>query len=92
MTETCEMKYYTLPDLVVGSPPMWPKDISSELWREYDFDGRVYRIDLPKTLYVGTSTHRVVDITGLVHCVPAVGYRGCVLRWENKDSSNPVNF
>jgi hypothetical protein len=28
-----------------------PKDIGNELWREYDFAGRVYRIDNPKTLF-----------------------------------------
>lgn len=55
-----------------------------EEWREYDFDGRVYRIDNPVTvqLYSGSSTHRVTDANGTVHCVPAPGFQGCVLRWK----------
>jgi len=57
------------------------KDISTESWREYDFGGRVYRIDLPKRLYVGSTTHRVVDAAGVTHCIPAPGFNGCVLRW-----------
>lgn len=69
-------------------------DITTEAWREYDFEGRVYRIALPKTLYYrdGGSTHRVVDYYDVVHCVPAPGVKGCVLRWQNKDKSVPVNF
>ena len=69
-------------------------DISKELWREYDFQGRVYRINNPVTLYLrnGGTTHRVVDTDGIAHCVPTVGQLGCVLRWENKDKSKPVNF
>lgn len=68
------------------------RDISTESWREYDFDGRIYRIDNPVSLYVGTTTHRVVTAEGVAHCVPAPGYSGCVLRWQNKDISVPVNF
>jgi hypothetical protein len=69
-------------------------DLSVELWREYDFGGRVYRIDLPKKLFIrdGGTTHRVLDSTGVVHCVPTVGQNGCVLRWQNIDPKNPVNF
>ncbi len=57
--------------------------LTSEPWREYDFGGRVYRIDSPRTLYLreGGMTHRVMDKKGIVHCVPAPGYFGCVLRW-----------
>lgn len=68
------------------------KDISSELYREYDFGGRVYRIDSPKLLYVGDTTHRVVDSENVVHCAPAPGNEGCVVRWKAKDTSNPVQF
>jgi hypothetical protein len=66
----------------------------TEKFREYDFGGRVYRINSPKTLYMrpGGTTHRIVDKKGLVHCVPAPGINGCVLRWENKDSSKPCEF
>ena len=69
-------------------------DISKELWREYDFSGRVYRIDNPVMLYMHANgtTHRVVDKDGVAHCVPIPGPFGCVLRWKNKDGVPPVNF
>lgn len=69
-------------------------DISGEQFREYDFGGRVYGIRTPKTLYCrrGGSTHRVVDEDGLVHCVPAPGRDGCVLRWRPKNGEEPVWF
>lgn len=69
-------------------------DLTTESWREYDFSGRVYRIDSPRELYIreGGTTHRVVCEDGVVHCVPAPGTFGCVLRWQNKDTSAPVNF
>lgn len=67
-----------------------------EEYREYDFsdsDGepRVYRIDAPLLLVYreGGTTHDIVDRTGVVHCVPALGYFNCVLRrkaWPGKDS------
>lgn len=63
---------------------MIKKDISDEEWREYDFGGRVYRIEDPRDLYVGNSTHRVVDAKGVAHCVPAPGKSGCVLRWKGE--------
>lgn len=55
-----------------------------EKWREYDFGDRVYRIDNPVAVefYSGGTTHRVTDVTGVVHCVPAPGQMGCVLRWD----------
>lgn len=55
-----------------------------EEWREYDFSGRVYRIDAPISVQFrdGGSTHRVTDGEGIVHCVPAPGAGGCVLRWK----------
>lgn len=55
-----------------------------EDWREYDFEGRVYRIEKPATVEFrkDSSTHRVTDSAGIVHCVPAPGHRGCVLRWK----------
>ena len=69
-------------------------DLTVEEWREYDFGGRVYRIDSPKELYYrhGGSTHRVVGVDGVVHCLPGPGYRDCVLRWKSKDINKPVNF
>lgn len=76
---------------------MEAKNISDELWREYDFliDGehtRIYRIDNPTQLYVGNTTHRIVGSDGTVHCVPAPGQGGCVLRWKTKDATKPVSF
>ena len=71
---------------------MQQRDITDELWREYDFGGRVYRIDSPKALVVGTTTHRVVGSDGLVHCVPAPGLQGCVLRWQPRDPTKPIQF
>jgi len=69
-------------------------DLSREEWREYDWNGRVYRIAEPKTLFIreGGSTHRVVDTHNVVHCVPSVGVMGCVLRWFNSEENKPVNF
>lgn len=69
-------------------------DITTELYREYDFNGRIYRIDNPVKLFVreGGTTHRVVDSNNVVHCVPVPGVNGCVLRWQSKDTSVPVNF
>jgi hypothetical protein len=57
-----------------------------EEWREYDFDGRVYRIEKPARVEFrdGSTTHRVTDSAGVVHCVPAPGHAGCVLRWKGK--------
>lgn len=71
-------------------------DINCEEWREYDFNSRAepYRINNPNKLFIrpGGTTHRVVDMTGVVHCVPAPGHNGCVLRWKNFDISKPVIF
>lgn len=68
-------------------------DISTEAWREYDFSGRIYRV-VGVTLYTrpGGTSHRVVDEAGVVHCLPAPGQQGCVLRWQTKDPSKPVDF
>lgn len=74
--------------------------LSAETWREYVWidpatgDERTYHIDGPQTLYThdGATTHRVLDSTGVVHCVPAVGQHGCVLRWLPRDAKDPVQF
>lgn len=70
--------------------------LKTEAWREYDFGGRVYRIENPKALYFrdGGTTHRVLDADGKrCHCVPAPGFNGCVLRWQNKNAKkNPCEF
>lgn len=73
---------------------MDPKNLKDEKYREYDFYGRVtaYRIENPVSLFVGATTHRIVDKEGIVHCVPAPGFHGCVLRWKPRDGANPVAF
>lgn len=78
-------------DTIVGELENKPV---TELWREYDFAGRIYRIDNPTAVYFrrGGSTHRVVDAEGVVHCVPAPGIDGCVLRWKAKDGQPPVSW
>jgi len=57
-----------------------------EEWREYDFQGRVYRINNPVSVEfrANSSTHRVTGEDGTVHCVPAPGFNGCVLRWKGE--------
>lgn len=69
-------------------------DLTDEVWREYDFGGRVYVIKSPVRLYFrpGGTTHRVLDANGIVHCVPAPGERGCVLRWLTAPGKPPVAF
>jgi hypothetical protein len=69
-------------------------DITCEAYREYDFGGRIYRIDNPVKLFfrTGGATHRIVDGDGVVHCLPAPGEKGCVLRWQDKDTTIPVKF
>lgn len=69
-------------------------NVTCESWREYDFCGRVYRIEEPVMIFFrpGGETHRVVDSKDIVHCLPAPGVKGCVLRWKSKNSKVPVNF
>lgn len=73
---------------------MKDRDLTCEMWREYDFGGRVYRINDPQRLITSESgtTHRVVDSGGIVHCLPAPGHQGCVLRWQSRDEAKPVAF
>lgn len=74
-------------------------DLSDEEWREYDFDGRVVRIEDPIALVMrpGGTTHRIIHLNEdgterIVTCVPAPGYNGCVLRWGARDGAPLVNF
>jgi hypothetical protein len=71
-------------------------DLTDELWREYEFwDGGkmiTYRIVSPERLVVGTTTHRVLDLQGVVHCVPNIGRYGCVLRWKVKPGRPAIAF
>jgi hypothetical protein len=73
------------------------KSLVDEVWREYDIPGRgsgPYRIWDPVALYYreGGTTHRIVDDKGVVHCVPAPGVNGTVLRWSPRDANRPVQF
>lgn len=68
------------------------KDLTDEMWREYDFGGRTYRIVAPVALWIGTTTHRVLGADGTVHCAPAPGHHGCVLRWQPRNAGEPVQF
>ena len=54
-----------------------------EAWREYDFGGRIYRIENPVSVQFRRDgvTHRVTVPDGVVHCAPAPGINGCVVRW-----------
>jgi hypothetical protein len=80
--------------VVKRDPELIEGELTAEEWREYDFTGRVYRIENPVSFFYrpGGSTHRVLDTAGIVHCVPAPGRDGCVLRWKNKDGYDPVQF
>ncbi len=70
------------------------KDLSAEAYREYDFQGRIYKIENPAILFTrpGGTTHRVMDVFNVVHCVPAPGVDGCVLRWKSKPTEPPCTF
>jgi hypothetical protein len=69
-------------------------DLEGVLWREYDFQGRVYLITNPIAFWhrEGGETHRVLDDKGVVHIVPAPGHFGCVLRYKKADGFEPVKF
>lgn len=69
-------------------------NIEYEKWREYQFNNCTYRIDNPKFLFLQKNSkyHRIVDIKGVVHCLPSPGTGNCVLRWESKDKNKPVAF
>ena len=73
---------------------MTERDLRHEKWREYHFGATTYKIDNPQTLFFreGGTTHRVLTLDGVVHCVPAPGCCGCVLRWMPVDPSKPVEF
>lgn len=100
MGETpCATKSELLKDVQVAMLPKGRlagldfKPLSDEIYREYDIPGRkeLYRIEYPVALYVGATTHRVLDVTGVVHCIPFPGH-GVVLRWRPRDEADPVQF
>jgi len=57
-------------------------ETANEVYREYDFSGRVYRIERPTSVEyrLDGTTHRVFDHNNVQHVVPAPGYFGCVVR------------
>lgn len=87
----------TFGELTVVDGLLGPFDVSTERYREYYWPetGQSYRINDPVALYrrEGGTTHRVVDITGMVHCVPCgKDHPNTIIRWLNKDLSVPVNW
>jgi hypothetical protein len=92
--EAKQMLEYVLQENNVSEVNLKKGDLTDEVWREYDFSGRVYRIEEPVELYFrpGGSTHRIVDGKGVVHCVPAPGVNGCVVRWRVKPGKTHVQF
>jgi hypothetical protein len=97
LTETAGMAVLAGQGTPIKTPSedlIGPYDLTAEAWREYDFGGRCYRIITPKAFWYrrGGSTHRVLDQQGVIHCVPAPGTGGCVLRWQNKPEFDPVQF
>ena len=72
-----------------------PLDISHESERTYYWGkNRKYWVAIakPRTLWVGKTTHRVVDADGSVHIVPAVGVYGCYVIYSVKEGEEPVKF
>lgn len=65
-------------------------DISSEVWREYEYeDEYTFRIN-PETLFISDSgSHRVLDIDGVVHYIRGDWRQ---LRWYPGNSQKPVLF
>ncbi len=55
-------------------------DISSEEYREYDFDGVDVRIDDPVGLAVSDNGHRIVDGNGVSHYI---GFDGFYFCWKS---------
>ena len=69
-----------------------PYDLSPEVWREYSINGGNYRIDDPIKLWLGDTSHRVLDKEGIVHCIPFGPGIDTILRWKPRDLEDPVQF
>lgn len=59
-------------------------DISSEIFREYEFDSKTIRIDQPQYLSVSDNGHRLFDGEGQSHYIPLGWLR---LTWKAKAGS-----
>lgn len=81
----------TEPKVQVPTGDYW-YDLTCEHYREYEFAGKTYRISDPVAGYFrrGATTHKILDSQDVVHCVPAPGHLGCVLRWSPRDPTVPV--
>jgi hypothetical protein len=89
----------TFKDLKEVDNLVGPLDISMESWRRYSWPGAPspasYTIQDPVGLYYheGGTTHRVVDIRGVVHCVPCGRlHPHTVITWETKFGQPPVRW
>ena len=71
-------------------------DISHEMWREYEYNGHVFRVDQPVALIlrVGSTGHRIVDTENDAHYFPGPSTLGkaVALRWCNGDENSAVYF
>lgn len=101
MSKKCLRKTYPTAALKPIPGLVGPNDLTIESYREYEFgqppNRVVYRINDPVAYYwrEGGSTHRVVQADGVVHCVPAPGFNGCVVRWKNRGvetGADPVTY
>lgn len=63
-------------------------DISTEEYRQYEWKDPVSKEYVahtgvrPQRLYIGRSTHRVVDSKGVTHLVPSIGQMGCTVEFK----------
>lgn len=85
--------------VVNGKELVGPLDLADEVYREYEVlgTGLVYRISDPVSLWYrnGGSTHRILDSSGVVHCVafPAsLNGTPVVLRWVPRKPEQAVTF
>ncbi len=65
-----------------------PFDLKNELYREYNLSSGPYRVYSPISLWIGKTTHRVLDKEGIVHCIP----KEVVITWKPIDKEKPVSF
>lgn len=68
--------------------------LKAEKVRIYDFEGRVYEIHNPVTLFLAPNAkfHRILDKNGMMHLCPAPGTNGCVIKWIPRNKNKPVQF
>lgn len=81
-------------ELTPNDPSLKKFELDDLLWREYDFIGRVYRINNPVAFWYRENgeTHRVLDSEGIIHIVPAPGVHGCVVRYAKTEGAEKVLF